>query len=335
MSEEMYGMVGWEEFSSNRSDILNKFDQAKTKTRSRKVKVEHGNVAEAAIREWLQSYLPKKYGITSGYIIPDFVELSDPYNLGHFDIIIFDALESPILWVDDSDDKSSQGKARAIPAQYVKSVLEVKANFTPQSGKDVISKLNELNHMHKFLPKNFSCGAIFIELQEKNINKISVLESLHTTKQTPYNFWRGIVLRCSQDKDLIGSIFLSQLPAKEEEVKKKSVIPLIVSGKDMDVFQRVPSGNVSIGPGFGAKATAGPDRKYHFNRNYTSYSYGENYTVNLSWSTDNFVTFAIDLIGRLEGIHPMTGESPKYLFGQIFDKLPLKSDSELKSKRQS
>ncbi|MCL1047295.1 hypothetical protein L2737_18505 [Shewanella electrodiphila] len=327
MSGRMYGMVGWEEFSCNRSDILNKFDLAKAKTKSRKVKVEHGNVVEAAVREWLESYLPKKYGVTSGFIIPDFVELSDPYNLGHFDIIIYDILESPILWVDDNDDKSELGKARAIPAQYVKSVYEVKSNLTAQTGKDVIKKLCELNLMHKFLPEHFSCGAIFIELQEKNINKAAILESFQSS-QLPYKFWGGIVLRCSEDTDLIGNIFLSKAPVDELQVK--TTTPLIIAGEDMNVVQGVPSGDVVIGPGFGAKATVGPDRKYHFNRSYTAVSHGENYTVNLSWATDNFVTFAIDLIGRLEGKQPMTGESPKYLFGQVFDKLILKSDAEIK-----
>jgi len=331
MSDQKYGMVGWEEFSSNRSDILAKFNQAKTKSKSRRVKVEHGNVAEAAIREWLESYLPKKYGVTSGYIIPDFVELQDPYNLGHYDIIIYDILESPVLWVDNNDDKSELGKARAIPAQHVKSVFEVKSNLTSQTGKDVVKKLNELNLISQFLPKQFSCGAIFIELKEKNINKASILESFHA-EQLPYKFWGGLVLQCDTDHNLVGNLYLSQ--TTNDNPENKTILPLIIAGQDMDVIQGVPSGNVSIGPGFGVKATDGPDKKYHFNRIYTAVSYGNNYNVNITWSTDQFVTFAIDLIGRLEGTQPMTGESPRYLFGQIFDKLPLLSDAELERKRK-
>ena len=40
------------------------YDQAKAKTKSNKVKTEHGRVAEARVRNWLASFLPKRYGVT-------------------------------------------------------------------------------------------------------------------------------------------------------------------------------------------------------------------------------------------------------------------------------
>ncbi|MCG7533178.1 hypothetical protein MHM98_17760 [Psychrobium sp. MM17-31] len=328
MSDKTYGMVGWEEFSTNRLEILQKFNQAKIKGRSKKVKVEHGNVAEASIREWLESYLPKKYSVTSGYIIPDFVEINDPYNLGHFDVIIYDSFESPILWVDENSDKSDQGKSRAIPAQYVICVLEIKSSFKPNTSKDVIDKLHELTPMKKFLPKNFSCGAIFIELDENNINKAASLEKLNVDT-LPHGFFGGLVMYSKIDPDLIGYISYYDNPKDSSDVENMPKKPLIIAGKRMDVFQGTPSDSIYVGKGFSVKATA-PNRGsgYHFNKTYSAYSVSNTRTISLQWSTDSFVTFAIDLIGRFEGINPMSGQSSKYIFGQVFDRIPKKKDSD-------
>jgi hypothetical protein len=328
MPSNTYGMVGWEEFSTNRDEIINKFNQAKIKERSRKVKVEHGNVAEASVREWLESFLPKKYSVTSGYIIPNFLELGDPYNLGHFDVIIYDHLNSPILWIDDNTDKSEQGKSRAIPAQYVICVLEVKSNFTPKTANDVISKLSELNPMKSVFPKNFSCGAIYIELEERNIKKTKNLDNLNP-ENLPYNFFGGLVLFSKVDRQLTGYFSYQQTQNNTQDMAEAPRSPLIVSSAEMDVYQGVPSGSVSVGRGFKIKATS-PYRGagFHFNKSYVAYSVESYGCLALSWSSDNFVTFAIDLIGLLEGIIPMTGKPSKYVFGQIFDKLPQKNDNE-------
>src|SRR5581483_5139416 len=121
---EQSGMFGWKEFHRNRKDILAEFDRARAYNSSRPVRVEHGTAAEAEVRRWLSSYLPGRFGVTSGYLIPDVVVAS--YELYHFDVIIYDALASPVLWIDGNHDDAEQGKRRAIPAKYVRSVFEVK-----------------------------------------------------------------------------------------------------------------------------------------------------------------------------------------------------------------
>jgi hypothetical protein len=65
------------------------------------VKTEHEPAAEAKVREWLERTLPKKFGVTSGYVIPNL--MAPEFKLEHFDIIIHDALDAPVLWVDEND----------------------------------------------------------------------------------------------------------------------------------------------------------------------------------------------------------------------------------------
>ncbi len=165
MTSSRYGSVGWREFASNRTTILNKYDAAKQRSASRPVKTDHGVAGEAAIREWLAEFLPKKYGVTSGFIIPDVVE-TPGFKLYHYDIIIFDALSAPILWVDDNPDQSQQGRKRAVPARYVFSVIEVKASFGADPARDALGKLQQLNEIAGHLPSQFSSAVIFVELPD-------------------------------------------------------------------------------------------------------------------------------------------------------------------------
>lgn len=58
---------------SSRKEILSKYELSKERNQSRPIRVEHGTAGEAAIREWLKKFLPAKYDVTSGYIIPDLI----------------------------------------------------------------------------------------------------------------------------------------------------------------------------------------------------------------------------------------------------------------------
>src|SRR5260370_16819515 len=132
MGSPRYGMVGWQEFASNRTDILAKYDPAKSRGASRPFKTEHGVTGEAAFREWLSSFLPAKYRVTSGFIIPDVVE-TPAYKLYHYDIIIFDALNA---------------------------VLEIKAAFGASPARDALDKLREFNLIPPPFPAQFSSAAL-------------------------------------------------------------------------------------------------------------------------------------------------------------------------------
>ena len=133
---------GWRQFLINRSQMLDAFDQAREKAKIKKVQTTHGKVAEAEFRKWLSGFLPKRYGVTSGYIISQGVgsEQSAP----HFDVIIYDALNSPVLWFEDDPDTSKPGTSRAVPAEYVKGVLEVKSSFRSSTVSDGVEHLSEL-----------------------------------------------------------------------------------------------------------------------------------------------------------------------------------------------
>jgi hypothetical protein len=86
--------------------------------------------------------------LRSGYIISQadaFTSRSKLKNkLLHYDVIIYDELNSPILWYESNSDSSEQGKKRAIPAEYVSGVLEVKSTFNEKNISDAFNKLGEL-----------------------------------------------------------------------------------------------------------------------------------------------------------------------------------------------
>jgi hypothetical protein len=132
----------WNPFLTSRKKLLDEFDQAKEKSKSHKVEVYHGKVAEAKFREWLSEFLPKRYGVTSGYIVS--IGLKSSEKNPHYDVIIYDQLESPILWIDNSPDASHAGQSRAIPVEYVYSVIEIKSNFSTKNVKHAIDHLKEL-----------------------------------------------------------------------------------------------------------------------------------------------------------------------------------------------
>jgi hypothetical protein len=309
---KQYGMFGWKEFHRNRKDILAEFDRAKEYNSSRPVQAEHGTAGEAELRRWLSGYLPGRFGVTSGYIIPDVVVAS--YKLYHFDVIIYDALASPILWIDGNRDDSDQGKKRAIPAKYVRSVFEVKASLSTETAKDAIAKLTQLNALIAYLPTGFSCNAWFYDLDISLLDKHNILP--HLIPDTPIvGYWGGIILRCLLDDQMTG---IMQLFTKEPNEKESEMadIPL---ARELDSLgiQRDAKGNVIITTG-GSGVTAFSDGKqYHFTKMYGPTVHSTNYKLMLFWSRNAFARFALDLLYRLDGVAPQKNQA--YIFGQVFD----------------
>ena len=85
--------LGWKQFLTSRKEMLDAFDRAREKSKSHEVETYHGRVAEAEFRKWLTSFLPKKFGVSSGFIISP--GLKDTEKAPHFDVIIYEQLESP------------------------------------------------------------------------------------------------------------------------------------------------------------------------------------------------------------------------------------------------
>ncbi|MBL4675857.1 MAG: hypothetical protein JKY70_06590 [Mucilaginibacter sp.] len=194
---------GWKQFLTGRDEMLAAYDRARVHSSKRSVQTGHGNVAEAEFRKWLGDFLPKRYGVTSGYIISQGVPNSEDFV--HYDVIIYDQLESPVLWVEASPDSSQQGEAMAIPVEYVCGVIEVKAVFNKKSVKQAVEQLRKLRplmgfskpsiHDYRFyLPKNFFCATVFYELHKENEKDFAALDSLLDGSDLR-GFYGGYILR--------------------------------------------------------------------------------------------------------------------------------------------
>jgi hypothetical protein len=130
---------GWRQFLTSRQEILDAYDRAKERAKSHETETHHGRVAEAQFRTWLSGFLPKKYGVTSGYIVSP--GLGHDQKTPHYDVIIYDSQNSPVLWIEGDPDRSEQGRSIAIPVEYVRCVLEVKSRFSSSTAADAIEHL--------------------------------------------------------------------------------------------------------------------------------------------------------------------------------------------------
>ena len=98
-------------------------------------------------RSFLEQFLPRKYGITKGYIVTPDQKYAGP--LEEWDIIIYDAMEAPVLFVRrNRDEKEAAGK-RGIPVEYVRGVVEVKATFNKKMAALATEKLLKLRQFLK------------------------------------------------------------------------------------------------------------------------------------------------------------------------------------------
>ncbi len=224
---------GWKQFLTGRKEMLDAFDSAREKARAHKIETSHGKVAEAELRKWLAGFLPKRYGVTPGYIVSTGLKSTD--RTPHFDVVVYDQLESPVLWVENSPDASAQGRSLAIPVEHVRCVLEVKSRFTSASSGDAVSHLRELHpliggvddaaEMYKlYLPPTFCCGVVFYDLKESDQHSESALAKLLAGIELR-GFLGGVVLRGEgHQQDTTGDISLlrSETPIQSDVGKGKN-----------------------------------------------------------------------------------------------------------------
>jgi hypothetical protein len=313
-------MVGWQEFASNRTAILAKFDLAKIQNLSRPVRTEHGATGEAAIREWLNDFLPTKYRVTSGYIIPDVVQTPN-YKLYHHDVIIFDALNAPTLWTEGNPDHSEQGKRRAIPARYVHSVIEVKSAFGKESAKGALEKLSQLNLIYEHFPKHFSCFVIFMELPDSLVSKGELLSDL--LPHSPiFGFSGGLILRSGLNLEMSGQISISSNDGSPGSVQNNPAIPFAKDMDQLNIFINGEGNCIIAESGGGATFVSDGLSNWMVSKNFSPIFCVNGVCVCVSWSANGFSQFALHLLGLLEG--SVSLENP-YRFGQIFDHLERRS----------
>jgi len=179
--------LGWKQILTSRKKILDEYDRAREQARVHEVETAHGNVAEAQVRKWLCGFLPRRYGVTSGYVISP--GLSSTQKAPHFDVIIYDQLESPILWIEENPDTSPDGQSVAIPVEHVCAVLEVKSSLSAHTMRKAIEHLDELLPLMQaiddpsepyklYLPPRFQCGLIFMELRKTEADSEAALSAL-------------------------------------------------------------------------------------------------------------------------------------------------------------
>lgn len=223
---------GWKQFLTSRKEMLDAYDRAREKAKAHQVETFHGKVAEAELRKWLSGFLPKRYGVTSGYIVSP--GLKNTEKTPHFDVIIYDQLESPVLWAEDYSDVSASGRSLAIPVEHVRCVLEVKAGFSVKSVGEAIEHLTDLlplmggpdepQEKYKLhLPPTFSCGLVFFELRKEHQFSESAMNRIVEARQLR-GFFGGVILRGEEHtKEVTGelSLFRSETPIESTIGKGK------------------------------------------------------------------------------------------------------------------
>jgi hypothetical protein len=318
INEKCFGSFGWRQFWQNRIDILSEYDRLKGLNKNQPVKISHGVALEAKIRDWLSSFLPKKYAVTSGYIIPDIVV--DDYLLRHFDVIIYNQLDAPVLWIDDNLDTSINGQKKAIPAKYVQCVIEIKATLSKTHISDSIQKLSELNQLKEYLPPTFSCSSIFAEIANDTANNLKVLEPFVNCSQI-FGYRGSLILRSNADTTTSGLITIN----KSE--KGDNLFSDIVLAKPIDNLNIYINheGHLKIAEQFGgAELCKTSDSNWSVTKLYTPHITKNGIDVSLTWSHNSFTRFFIQTINFLEGIP--TDKEDKLNFGQIYDRIQRKND---------
>jgi len=223
---------GWKQFLAAKTRMLAAYDLARDLENNKLVKARHGRVAEAQFRKWLGEFLPKRYAATSGYIISP--GISSLEHMVHYDVIIYDQLESPVLWVEDNPDSSVQGSSLAIPVEYVRAVFEVKSAFNKKSAKEAVTQLSKLKPLlakmdppnsgaKMYLPPNFFCATVFFELRKADEKNFATMDQLVEATMLR-GFYGGIILRAETlDKYYSGKIVFRYENANSEAMKSTSL----------------------------------------------------------------------------------------------------------------
>ncbi len=192
--------IGIDSFFAERDRLLFDYTIAKKQTSDDAVKTEHGNVAEVLARDWLQSFLPKRFGVCKGYIITPCLFMEEQ-ELEEWDIVVYDAMESPVLFTRGSGSELRQ----AIPVEHVRAVIEVKATLTPMMAEKCAKKLlklkryigeNDSSNYPLFLCKPFVCAAMFFETKVKTLSEYrKALDQLTSLCKNNFPFMGSLVLK--------------------------------------------------------------------------------------------------------------------------------------------
>jgi hypothetical protein len=321
MSSTTYKTAGWQRFELNRRKMLANYDLAKFENSKRPLQTEHGNVAESALRSWLSDFLPDRWGVTSGFILPPVLEENHPVEY-HYDLIIYDKLNAPVLVSDLDTDRSTSGTPKMIPAQCVKAVFEVKARATPRSADSASKKLQELSSIRRFLARHFFCGVVFFELETLPPKSLRILEGLIPNDAPWHMLDTGCILRSTPHGEASGKLECFKGGINGSPGKA----PLFANFLDDQIIgtngQPAPQNHSSFGI-LDVRNTASISQQHFFLRHISRAAKGEpgNYRgVDLEWSRNGFSLFILDILSRLgTGRRFSRGGIGGYPFGLEFD----------------
>lgn len=193
----------WDQFLIGKRKLLASYREALAHSMQLPVKTHHGVVGEAAVREWLEAFLPKRYGITSGYIRGQ--RLHTPFDFAHFDVIVYEQIEAPVLWIESNPDRSDSGRKRIISAEHVRAVFEIKARFNRRTVQESVNKLSELGELMAkidqvgeryptYLPLNAVLVMMFFELREEDKKDVAALDALSVSRAFPRVSYGPVIL---------------------------------------------------------------------------------------------------------------------------------------------
>ena len=219
--------VGLTALDAERTKLLQEYDAAVAQAADDPVRTEHGVSCEAHFRSFLEQFLPRKYGVTKGYIITPDLGYAGP--LEEWDIIIYDAMEAPVLFVRRNRDENERAGKRGIPVEYVRGVVEVKATFNKAMAEKATEKLLKLRQFQKMedsppkygqthLPFGFRAFAVFFETKVKNRKEYAdALGALAPFWQTDplLQFCRALIIRGQNCPEYSASISHSMSSAAD------------------------------------------------------------------------------------------------------------------------
>lgn len=98
--------------------------------------LEAGLIAENVFRKMLRDTLPLRYGVAKGKVINSKGKLT-----GHLDVMIYDAINYPALFIDDNHNQ-------ILPIEGVYAIIEVKSNTTKTSLAEAFQELSSVRTIH-------------------------------------------------------------------------------------------------------------------------------------------------------------------------------------------
>lgn len=273
------GTQGWEQFLAEKKRMLDAFSRAKEHSSIHEVGTQHGFVAEAAVKDWLRRFLPKKFGVTSGYVISQGIK--DGVKAPHFDVIIYNQIESPVLWTESFPGLQDDGVSKAIPAEFVLCVIEIKSSFTSKAINAVFEHMSDLEpilknvdkgneHYRNFLPQNFFWLPIFFDLNEKDIYCANCLND-HVSFTKLRGYYGSVILRALGLKNDNSTGLIQPVEGKDKILGTCS--------KEKESLLGSPLSDSALHT----------DNKHH--------------SVMLTWSEANFATAAFDILAHLQGTY--------------------------------